>query len=68
MAKRESTGMPEALRRIAKAERSGATDLVLRGLGFAAIPDSISNLANLKILYLDNNQIAAIPEGVLISV
>jgi len=53
----------EALRRIEEAERSGATNLDLHGLGLSEIPENLSKLTNLKRLVLEGNQIATLPEN-----
>src|SRR5215469_8504753 len=60
----EKTGMPEALRRIEEAGRRHATLLDLSFLGLATIPNSIGQLANLRYLSLDDNQITAIPDSI----
>ena len=45
-------GREEAERRIDEAQRTGATELDLGGLGLEAVPDSLSRLTQLQVLYL----------------
>ena len=54
---------PEAVRSIEAARKSNALGLNLSGLDLTTIPESLSQLANLQMLGLDDNQIAAIPES-----
>ena len=62
MARRRS---PEqvALDRIDEAARTGATDLSLRGLGLTTLPESLTQLQNLKRLDVANNQLTALPDS-----
>jgi Leucine-rich repeat (LRR) protein len=63
MAKKEKKELPEALRRIEDAERSGADELDLSELELTAIPESLSRMANLRRLNLSGNQLTTIPES-----
>jgi Leucine-rich repeat (LRR) protein len=50
-----------ALERIEEAESSGATDLVLSGLGLTELPPEIGGLSKLERLYLQHNQLVWLP-------
>lgn len=52
----------KAERRIAKALRTGTTDLNLNGLGLEALPEQLGKLTHLKLLHLSDNQLASLPE------
>ena len=61
MARRRSS--EQALDRIEKAARSGATELDLRDLGLTTLPDSLAQLQNLQSLDVRSNQLAALPDS-----
>jgi internalin A len=61
---RSRSGEAEALARIGKARREGATSLDLSGLGLAALPDAIGQLAQLQTLAVSDNQLTALPDAI----
>lgn len=54
----------EAQRRIADAAESGATELVLSGLGLTSVPPEIGQLASLKRVSLFSNQLTCVPSQI----
>lgn len=61
---RDNKGWREALRRIEEAKQSDNTKLDLNSLGLATIPDSLTQLTNLRQLYAFNNQLTTIPDPI----
>lgn len=59
-----TVGFAEAERRIQAALESGAIELDLSGLGLIALPNSIGNLTNVTVLYLDQNQLTTLPDSI----
>jgi internalin A len=59
----ESEGWREALRRIKNERRSKTSALSLNSLNLEAIPESVTQLANLRTLIISDNQITAIPDS-----
>ena len=62
MAQRRSREQ-EALDRIEKAARTGATELNLRNMGLTTLPDSLAQLQSLQTLNVNNNQLTALPDS-----
>src|ERR1039457_306345 len=62
-AKRENDPSEEVARRIEVARRSDAKTLDLGGLDLTAIPESLTQFAQLQLLGLRRNQITAIPDS-----
>ncbi|MEZ4712244.1 MAG: COR domain-containing protein [Caldilineaceae bacterium] len=56
--------MQEAEQRIAECRRSKSTELDLRLLGLRTVPDSVTQLINLKRLFLGSNQLSSLPETI----
>jgi hypothetical protein len=57
----EDTAYQTALQRIRDAQASGATVLDLSNLALGELPPEISNLANLRELYLHDNRLSSLP-------
>ena len=57
-------GYIEAEKRIETAYHSEATKLDLSALGLKKVPETISKLSNLQLLFLYNNEISEIPESI----
>ncbi|MFN0175619.1 MAG: COR domain-containing protein [Saprospiraceae bacterium] len=64
MTEEQKKGYEEALRRIEKAKREGATSLDLSGLKLSVLPESISKFKNLTELDVSKNQLSALPESI----
>jgi internalin A len=60
----DTKGWQKALRRIEHARRTKSTRLDLSKLSLTALPETLSQLVDLEILYLNNNQITTIPDSV----
>lgn len=54
----------EAEKKIEEAQRSGATELNLSGMGLTELPESLALLTELRELLLSSNQLAALPKFV----
>ena len=55
----------EAQRLINQADKDGATELELGGLGLTSVPPEIGQLAQLTSLYLNSNQLTSVPPEIL---
>ena len=53
----------EAERRIEQARFSGDSELYLKGLGLTALPESLSQLQQLQLLFVSGNELTALPES-----
>ena len=62
MARRRSPEQ-KALERIEKAARTGATELHLSNLGLTTLPDSLAQLHNLQVLFVNDNRLTALPDS-----
>ncbi|MEZ2301254.1 MAG: COR domain-containing protein [Microcoleus sp.] len=58
----ETEGDREARQRIEKARQEGARELDLSRLKLRELPQAISSLTNLRVLYLSDNQLTELPE------
>jgi internalin A len=63
MSKEKLSQITEAEKRIKKANSTAAVSLDLSNLGLDTLPDSISQLINLKYLYISGNQLTALPDS-----
>ncbi len=63
LSEHQADKMAEAVTRIEKARKEGATSLNLSGLGLMTLPESIGQLTQLQSLSISNNQLTTLPES-----